>query len=325
MRIAFFGDGAWAALSLERLVQDGHEIIRVVERIRPTDSSLTDEAGRRMIPVSRPRRVNSCEFVRRLVSWKPDISVSVSYDQVLRRPIIRSARLGFLNFHGGMLPKYRGRNVINWAIINNEREIGLTGHFVDEGVDTGDIVLQRSIPVDWTDTYGDVLRKVTAAMPALVSETVRLVSEGNPERRVQSDIPGTYFSQRGEGDEWFNWSDTSLNIYNKIRAIARPGPGARTLLNGRVVLVWRASYDMAWPKYIGTPGQVVGRVCGEGVIVKTGDSTILLREIQIEDGEPEVPCWRIGTRLGVDHHSVLRGLGARVPRCEGGVGKHSPA
>jgi len=91
----------------------------------------------------------------------------------------RKRALGCLNFHAGKLPFYRGRNVINWAIINGEREIGITAHFMDEGIDTGDILLQRTEPIGWTDTYGDVLARVVAAIPPLVEESVELVASAD--------------------------------------------------------------------------------------------------------------------------------------------------
>ena len=85
------------------------------------------------------------------------------------RPVLDTARLSFVNFHAGKLPFYRGRNVINWAIINGETEIGLTAHVVDEGIDTGDIVLQKTLPIGWTDTYGDVLTRIVDNFPDFVS------------------------------------------------------------------------------------------------------------------------------------------------------------
>jgi methionyl-tRNA formyltransferase len=255
--------------------------------------------------------VNTPVFVERIVRLEPDLGISISCDQILRRKVLDSARLGFLNFHAGLLPCYRGRNVINWAIINGETQIGVTAHMVDEGIDTGDIVLQRSIPIEWTDSYDDVLERIVDALPAFVIEAVRGIESGELTPRPQRHLEGTYFSGREDGDEWLDWSDTSFNIYNKVRAISRPAPGARTLLGDRVVVVWKAAYDRSWPKYIGTPGQVVGRV-DEGVVVKTGDSTLVLQEIQVADGACERPAWRIGTRLGVNLMDVIRSLQTRV-------------
>jgi methionyl-tRNA formyltransferase len=295
LAIALFGDGAWAARTLREMHAAGHRIVVCVLRTHPSDPRLTAAAAELGIPILQPDRVNAAEFVEKICDIGPDLNLSIAYNQIIRRPMLESARLGFLNIHAGKLPFYRGRNIINWAIINGETEIGVTAHFMDEGVDTGDILLQRVLPIAWTDTYGDVLERVTAEVPKIVLESVECIGRGAFEKRAQSATEGTYFCGREEGDEWLDWADTSRNLHNKIRAISRPGPGARTIAGGRNVVVWSAFYDPAWPKYLATAGQVVGRV-GDGVVVKTGDSTILVREVEI-GGVCEKPSWPVGMRL----------------------------
>jgi methionyl-tRNA formyltransferase len=301
MKILFFGDGQWATNSLLRLHGAGWTVQGVVVRTRPTDSSLATAAQELGLHVWQPQRVNAPEFVEQVVELGPDLGVCVSYDQILRSHIRNVAPKGFINLHAGKLPLYRGRNVVNWALINGETEIGITSHFLDDGVDTGDIILQQTLPISWTDTYGDVLQRVVEKIPELVINSVSLIARGEAQRQPQAHLAGTYFPARGPGDEWLDWSDTSRNLHNKIRAITHPGPGARTTLNGRVVIIWRGFYDPSWPTYIATPGQVVGRVEGRGVIVKTGDSTVILEEVQFEDEDnARIPEWSIGTRLGID-------------------------
>lgn len=316
MRILFFGDGTWATQSLLRLAQEGWELLGVVTRVKPSDPALLESAQALGLPLFQPTKVNAAEFVAKVAALRPELNLSVSYDQILRRPILESAPQGFINFHAGKLPFYRGRNVVNWALINGEKEIGLTAHYVNEGIDTGDIILQRTWPIRWTDGYSDLLERVVAAFPDLVADAVSLIANGEVERQPQSHLLGTYFSKRQNGDEWLDWSDSSRNLYNKIRAITHPGPGARTLLDGQVVIVWRAFYDPAWPTYIATPGQVVGRRPNEGVVVKTGDSTLLIQEVQLENSEPCTPKWRIGTRLGINLIAYLRSLEARLAALE---------
>ena len=303
LRIALLGDGQWAALSLHALRDGGYDLSGVVLRERPSDDSLAEAAGELELPLFRPRRSDGDGLAAWIGSSRPDLLVSVAFDQILRAPVRALARLGALNFHAGKLPFYRGRNVINWAIINGEEEIGVTGHWMDDGIDTGDIVLQRTLPIGWTDTYGDVLHRVTAAIPALVVDTVALVADGRGAGRSQRELPGTYCGGRGPGDEWFEWSATSEYLHNFIRGITRPGPGARTSLHGEEIIIWAAFFDRAWPRYLGNPGQVVGR-SAEGVLVKTGDSTLLVTEVESEAGGRCVPAWPIGTRLDVDRHSV---------------------
>ncbi|RME57113.1 methionyl-tRNA formyltransferase [Candidatus Parcubacteria bacterium] len=314
-RLLIFGDGEWATNSLKRLLQEKWEIAGIVARVKPTDPKLLKLAKEFRLPVFQPANVNRETFVSQVNALQPDLNISISYDQILQKAIRETAPLGFINFHAGKLPQYRGRNVINWAIINGETEIGLTAHFVDDGIDTGDIIVQRTLPITWTDTYQSVLNKVIAAFPDLVSETVHKVVTGNFTPIRQAHLPGTYFAARGEGDEWLNWEDTSVNIYRKIRAITHPGPGARTLLGNRPVIIWKAQYDPSWPKYMATPGQVVGKR-PNGVIVKTGDSTILITKVQIENEQPQTPKWRIGTRLGINQTDILYQLINQIAQLE---------
>ncbi|HEX6965402.1 MAG TPA: methionyl-tRNA formyltransferase [Gemmatimonadaceae bacterium] len=316
LRIVLMGDGAWAAESLRRLRGGPHTVAGVVVRARPSDETLSAAARCAGIPVLQPADINADESVRAIAELRPDLLLSIAYNQILRRTVLDIAMLGCVNVHAGKLPSYRGRNVINWAIINGEPEIGITTHLVDEGIDTGDILVQRMLPIAWTDTYGHVLARVVRALPDLVMETVDQLARGQAEPRRQSHLPGTYFSERREGDEWLDWSAPSAVLHNFVRGISRPGPGARTMLGDEPVIIWRAFYDPLWPRYRATPGQVVGRRTGEGVLVKTGDSTLLVQEVQVGDERPVLPTWPIGTRLGARPLAMLHELQERVARLE---------
>lgn len=309
MELVYFGDGLWATKCLRSLLDEKHRVLGVVLRRRPSDDTLRELAEAEGIPVRVPARVNDEEFVAWVRSLRPRLNVSMSYDQILRRPMLAVAPLGFINCHAGKLPFYRGRSVVNWALINGEEEIGLTVHYVDEGIDTGDILLQRALPLQWEDDYGSVLAKLEDAFPSLLAEALRRIESGDAERRPQSHLEGTYFSARVPGDEWLDWGESSLRVYNKIRAITRPGPGARTWVAGRELIVWRARYGPDWPRYIATAGVVVGLLPGRGVKVKTGDSTVLLESVQFADEpEPRVPSFRVGTRFGRDERESRRRL-----------------
>lgn len=314
MRIAFFGDGLWAARCLERVLQEGHEVVAVVTRRQPADDSLAAVARRKSLPLRCPERANAEEFVAWVRSLALDLGVSMSYDQIFRRPLRDAARLGFINCHAGKLPLYRGRNVINWALINDEREIGLTVHYIDDGIDTGDIILQETLPLALDDTYASVLARTQEAFPGLLAKALAVLGRGAAPRRPQAHIEGTYFPARRPGDEWIDWSDTSLGIYNKIRAITHPGPGARTLLGDRVLIVWRARYNAEALRYAATPGEVVGVLPDRGVKVKTGDTTLLLERVQFEGREEteQVPQFRIGARFGVNLVQAVRELQCQV-------------
>jgi methionyl-tRNA formyltransferase len=314
MRIILFGDGPWATKCLAPLLDAGHDVAAVVLRTHPTESGFAAAAQRLGVPTLQPSRVNAAECVATIAGLRPDVNLSIAYDQIFRSAI-RATATWFLNVHAGKLPAYRGRNIINWAIINGETEIGVTVHLVDHGIDTGDILLQRLLPIAWTDTYGDVLDRVVREIPALVVESLELIGSGQAQPRPQGQ-GGTYFGGRRDGDEWLDWSRPSADVYNMIRGITHPGPGARTMLGEQPVIIWRAAYDPRWPRYRATPGEVVGRAPGAGVIVKTGDSTVLLQDVQVDGGPPEIAAWPIGVRLGVDAGAMLSMLLARADRLQ---------
>ncbi len=300
MRALLFGDGEWAGRALDLLVDGGHDVPAVVVRCRPSSDALAAAAARHGLPVHAPENVNDPAFIEWIVAQDVRLNISVSYDQILRAAALASVPEGFINAHAGALPRYRGRSVINWALINGEDELGLTVHHVDEGIDTGDVILQRMVPIGWEDTYGTVLSRTELLLPELVLEAVDLLARGQAPRVPQDHHRATYFPARGPGDEWIDWRDSSEDVYNKIRGLGRPGPGARTIHRGRELVLWEARYDRSWPRYRATPGAVVGVVPGEGIRVKTGDSTILLTRTSALEGAEEVPRLRIGTRLGID-------------------------
>jgi methionyl-tRNA formyltransferase len=312
LRILLFGDGAWATESLLRLHRDERwQVVGLVLRVTPSEQTLATLARGLSIPILQPIKVNAPEFLEQVKLLAPNLGLSISYNQILGLPLLQTAPLGFVNFHAGKLPRYRGRNVVNWAIINGETEIGLTAHFVDEGIDTGDVIRQHTLPIGWTDTYGDVLARLVAYFPDFVTETLESLVTGDYERRPQDPAQGTYFAGRGPGDEWLDWGDTSYNLHNKVRAISRPGPGARTTVAQEPVIVWRAFFDPSWPRYLATTGQVVGRNA-DGVLVKTSDSVLLLKEIEFGGSHSVTPHWPVGTRLGTNPATTLSALLARL-------------
>lgn len=311
MRILFLGDGAWATDSLQQVIGlDGVEVAGLVLRKNPTDPDLEILARKNSIPVLQPDSIKSSDGLGLLSTLDYDLGVSVSYDQILDQKVLATAREGFINFHAGMLPFYRGRNVVNWALINGEDEIGLTSHFIDLGIDTGDIILQRSIIIDWTDTYATLLDKLVTAMPGMVTDTLDLFLKGQPPRTKQSHLSGSYCRKRGEGDEWIDWQAVSSAIYNKIRGITRPGPGARATLNGQDVIFWRADFRPDWVEEKadgGVPGQILACQDDGALIVKTKDAYIRLEEFEFAgENSHEKPTIKVGQRFDGEQRCLSR-------------------
>lgn len=279
MRFILFGGGRWAVLTLERLIREGHMAVGVALRRDQSDGSLGEFAAARAINCAQPADANAQVFSDWVRSRQPDVCISVAYDQIIRPPLLTIPRHGFINAHPGKLPWYRGRSTINWAIINNEPDIGVTVHLMNDGVDTGDILVQRVLPIAWHDTYGSVLARVEDVVPEVVLEAVDALATGRATRTPQPAL-GSYFVARGPGDEWIDWGETSLRIYNKVRALAAPGPGARTRFRNETIVLWAARYEPEWPRYTSIAGSIVGRESA-GLRVKTGDSTILITSLEV--------------------------------------------
>ena len=219
--------------------------------------------------------VNSRSFHDIADAHKCDLFVSMSFDQILKKEFYSHPPLGTINCHAGMLPFYRGRNVLNWVLINDEKSFGITVHYVDKGVDTGDIILQRSYPICDEDDYASLLDTAHKECPAVLYDAIKLISHGSALRIPQESIHprGSIYSQRKPGDETIDWHQSSREIFNFIRALTRPGPLACTQLDGNIVQIAKAEMIADAPAYKCIPGAILSKD-PRGFLVKTGDTFI---------------------------------------------------
>ena len=280
LRIGYFADGPWSHLAFEKLVQDDDiEIQFICVRFDTSDVVLLELCNEHNIAYLKHRNVNSKEFIAVIDEYKCDLFVSMSFNQIFKSRFINLPKLKTINCHAGKLPFYRGRNILNWALINDENEFGITVHYVDEGIDTGDIVLQRVFPISDADDYSTLLEKAYVECAKILYDGVVLFKKGAVAAKRQDDIHpvGSYCSQRRDGDETLNWNQGSRDIFNFVRAICKPGPMARTLLNGSEMLINKVELVPEAPNYKCKAG-VILRKYDEGFLVKTGDSFIKITE-----------------------------------------------
>ncbi len=301
MRIAYFGDGRWARSALPLIATAaGVQVAVVVPRYHNPDRELMQQAEGLGIPTRHLRDVNSAEALAALRPFGVDLHVSMSFDQIFRAPFLDAAAT--INCHAGALPFYRGRNVLNWALINGERTFGVTVHHVDTGIDTGDIILQQHIPISATDDYASVLTKAEGACATLLHEAVLHIAAGTAKRTPQASIHpvGFYCPRRRDGDEWIDWQWPSERVVNFVRGIAPPAPGARAMVGDQVVAILQAEAIPGAPAYLATPGEVVGRQHGS-IVVKTGTSSIRVTQMAAVEGgvvgPGSTPALAIGKRL----------------------------
>lgn len=305
MRIGYLGDGPWAHEALDLiLARGGVEVVVIVPRFDHQDPVLRQRASDHRIDFVPLRDVNDPASLARLGAYEADLLVSMSFDQIMRSEILTLCPRGVINCHAGALPFYRGRNVLNWVLINDEPTFGVTVHHMDEGIDTGDIILQRTSAITDADTYATLLDRAVRLCAETLSEAIHQLADGTAGRTPQATVHpvGFYTGRRIDGDEWIDWTWSSRRIFNFVRALTTPGPCARTSVGNDPILIPEVRPIPDAPAYLATPGEVVGRD-RDGLVVKTGDSTIRLPGLlRSETFRP-----RIGTRfLSATEHRLRR-------------------
>ena len=280
LRIGYFADGPWSHKALARMVGDSTiEVAFVCARHDKPDEQLRIISKRNSIDFFSHPKINSIEFLELVSKYKCDVFVSMSFNQIFKKELIYLPPLRTINCHAGKLPFYRGRNVLNWVLINNERDFGITVHFIDEGIDTGDIILQRTYEIEDKDDYSTLLTRAHQECSLILYDSIKLLQAGPVKTVKQIDIDpiGSYCTTRIQGDEILNWNQNSRDVFNFVRAICEPGPVARTFLDSVEVKINKVSCLPKAINYKGIPGSVIG-VEFEAFLVKTKDSLVKVTE-----------------------------------------------
>jgi len=205
--------------------------------------SVARFAAERGLPALTPDDPNSADFLDKIRALRPDFLFSFYYRHMLKPPLLAAARNGALNMHGSLLPKYRGRVPVNWAVINGETETGATLHYMTEKPDAGDIVDQQAVPIGIDDAAADVFHKVTAAAAAVLDRSLPALLAGCAPRKPQNLASGSYFGGRKPEDGRIDWKLPALRIHNLVRGVAPPYPGAFTMLHGRTLRILRTRLE----------------------------------------------------------------------------------
>ena len=280
IKIGYFADGPWSHQAFEKIISDRELTIKFIcVRYDTKDDTLKNYCNKYNIDYLKNKNINSTEFLDSIIHYQCDLFVSMSFNQIFKKSIINIPRLKTINCHAGKLPFYRGRNILNWVLINGEKEFGVTVHYMDEGIDTGDILLQKSFQITDMDDYSTLLNRAYKECALLLYESIKKIKNGTVNRQAQKSIHpvGFYCSNRKEGDEIINWNQSSRDVFNFIRAISLPGPKARTFFQDNEVCINRAELIKDAPIYKGIPGAVLKANENE-LIIKTKDSFICIIE-----------------------------------------------
>jgi methionyl-tRNA formyltransferase len=242
--------------------------------------SVKEWAREQAIPVYCPPEVNQPEWIARIAAYKPEMIFSFYYRHMLPDEILQIPSRGAYNLHGSLLPAYRGRCPVNWVLIQGETQTGVTLHYMVKKADAGDIVGQRAVPIEGTDTAVSLYRKLCQAAEELLDETLPLMKNGRAPRMPQDISKGSYYGGRRPEDGRIDWRWPAVRIYNLIRAVTDPYPGAFCLHpEGAQLLIWWAipNPDRAAAE-ADPPGTF--RIDEGGVLVSTGEGRLRLLDVE---------------------------------------------
>lgn len=279
MRIVFIGQAPFGAETLEALLTQGEQIVGVIttedaprQKQENPVKQTADKHGLALLQTNRLKRPEAITWVRDLA---PDLLVLAFVTSFVPNEMIDCARHGGINYHPSLLPKYRGGSAINWAVINGEHETGVTIHYIDEGVDTGPIILQEKVAITDDDTVKSLyFGKLYPLGVTMMCTAVRLINDGQAVAVAQNEHEASYQPVITPADTVIDWDQPTRRVYNLIRG-SNPSPGATSCLGSTLCRI----YDCRPADGAGTPGSVID-IGDDSFTVATGDGAITVQTVR---------------------------------------------
>ena len=287
MKIVFMGTPDFAAGALKALIDAGHEITAVVtqpDKPKGRSKELIPSpvkvcAEKHNIPVLQPKRIKTAEAVRELKDYEADVYIVAAFGQILTQEILDIPHYGCLNIHASLLPKYRGASPIQHVIIDGEEKTGVTIMQMDAGIDTGDMLYKKEIPIENSDNYETLHDKLTVLGAEAVVEALELLVQGKIKPEKQKEELSCYAPLIDKAMGEIDFSLDALSIDRKIRGMT-PWPSAFTSYRGKQLKIWRAEPDMEAVSD-GKPGEIL-QVDKNRVTVAAGEGALQIYELQLE-------------------------------------------
>jgi methionyl-tRNA formyltransferase len=285
-KIVFFGTPEFAVPSLQLFIDRKEEVLCVVTQPdRPVGrgqklkfSPVKELALKHDIEILQPEKIRTPKFIDQFQKLSPDLAVVAAYGQMFPKNLLEIPKNGFINVHASYLPFYRGAAPINQAIIDGEKETGVTIMLVNEGMDTGDIILQEKVVIGPEETASMLHDRLSVFGAALLGKAIDMLESGGWNPVPQDNQKATYAQLFRKGDGQINWNLSAETIFNQIRGMT-PWPGCFTYLNKKILKIHKAKRLNT--KKESVAGQILS-VSGEGIEVSTGKGTLFLIEIQLE-------------------------------------------
>ncbi len=287
-KILFMGTPDFAIPTLDALVKNKYPLVGVVTQParpkgrgrKPVPTPVKRYAEAAGIPVFEPERVRGETFLETFRTLAPDMVVLVAFGQILPAEIIEAPPLGCLNVHPSLLPRYRGAAPINWALIRGETKTGVTIMMMDEGVDSGDMLIQEETAIDSAEAFGDLSARLAKTGARLLLKAVESVKDGTARPVPQDDSLATYAPRLTQETGHIDWARSPDEIVNLVRGLS-PAPGAYAFLREKKLKIYYALAGREQASGEKEPGRV-GRLFESGLQVMAGDGHIYLQEVQLE-------------------------------------------
>jgi methionyl-tRNA formyltransferase len=295
MQVVMFGFQTWGHRTLQALLDSEHEVTLVVTHPKSDHAyekiwsdSVADLAEEHKVPVLLRNRPDDEELMTRLKEADPDVIVATNWRTWIPPRIFSLPRHGTLNVHDSLLPAYAGFSPLIWALINGEKEVGVTAHMMNDELDAGDIVLQRALPVEPTDTATDLFHKTLELFGPITTDGLALIASGHTDWVKQDRSKASFFHKRSIEDSRIDWTWPAEDLECLVRAQSHPYPAAFTYHKGKRLEILAAAVSQN--RYGGTPGRIFYRE-GDGVVIVAGADArtgrnhgLAIKRVRTDDG-----------------------------------------
>lgn len=289
MNIIFLGSSHFAALSLEALLNSEHKISCAVTQpdkkggrgLHLIHTIVKDIALKNKLRIYQPSNINSQETIRFLRSLSPDLLVVVSYGQILSQAVLDIPKIIPINLHASLLPRYRGAAPMNWAIINGEKNTGVSVMRIIKKMDAGEIILQKKVDIEEDDTVITLEGRLSRIGADSLIEAIDLIEGGNQELILQDESKVSYAPKLTKKDGLLDWNGSAFNIHNRVQGCLG-WPGAFTYFKNKLVKIYKTRVDPLTDfSKSNSPGEII-RIFKDGIVVATAKACLVIEELQIE-------------------------------------------
>lgn len=284
-KIIYAGTPEFAIPPLEGIYESENLLAVITQPDKPKGRGLTTSPSpvklwsiKKNLPVFTPQKLKDPQFLKQIEELSPDIIVVCAYGKILPKEFLKIPKYGCWNIHASLLPKYRGASPINWAILNGEKETGITVMLMDEGLDTGPILLQKKIEISDEDTSIDIAKKLSLLAKEAILSAINLHKENKLIPKPQNHELATYAPMLKKEDGFFSFDEPALLIERKVKGLL-PWPTAYTYYKNKLLKVYSAKCIPMDTKE--EPGTIL-KITKEGILISTSENAILLKEVQLE-------------------------------------------